>query len=288
MNRYFSFFLTAVLLLSLLTGCSTTPRPRAEERLQKYAPLPTEENCILRWQSNTFKLHPNRQYAVFNGMPVQLPAPPMYGEDKIYRVTPMTMRNIIDPLMTGKMEKRQVKRILIDPGHGGYDAGALGKISREKDLNLLLAKEIASSLQRMGFTVLMTRTKDRFLSLKERGGLVKKYKADLFISVHHNASKSNPQAAGIECFAHRIPRPADTLLASIVQQHLVLASGSVNRGVKFANFAVLRDNPVPAILIEAGFISNASEERSLADPNWRSRVGAAVADAVREYARKAQ
>ena len=285
MNKYLSFFLTAVLLLSLLTGCSTTPCPRAEERLQKYAPLPTEENCILRWKSNTFKLHPNRQYAVFNGVPVQLPAPPMYGEDKIYRVTPMTMRNIIDPLMTGKMEQHKVKRILIDPGHGGHDAGAIGKISKEKDLNFLLAKEIASALQRAGFTVVMTRTNDRFIPLKERAELVRKQKADLFISVHHNASKSNPNAAGIECFAHRFSRPEDTLLAFMVQHHLVLASGSVNRGIKFANFAVLRNNPVPSILIEAGFITNAAEERSLADPRWRSRAGAAVADAVRAYAR---
>lgn len=285
MKNFLSLILTVFFMALLMTGCTT--HPGADARLKKYAPVPTEENCLLKWQGNTFKIHPNRQYAVFNRMPVQLPAAPRFGTDKIYTVTPMTLRNIIDPLMTGAVPARQIKTILIDPGHGGRDTGALGKSSREKDLNFLLAREISTALQRMGFKVFMTRTKDVFIPLKARPAMVKKCQADLFISVHHNASKTNPLAAGAECFAPKAPTPADTLLAYTVQHHLVTASGSVNRGIKFANFAVFRNNPVPAILIEAGFITNVSEERSLTDTKWRSRVAGAVADAVREYAQKA-
>ena len=286
MNRCVSFFLTALTILILAAGCKT--HPAAEKRLARYAPAASEENCILTWQGNTFKLHPTRQYAVFNGMPIQLPAAPLYGEDKVYKVTPMTLKNIIDPLMTGSIPRRQIRRVLIDPGHGGNDMGAPGKISKEKDLNFLLAREIALALQKKGFQVAMTRTRDVFLPLRSRVDLVKKYKADLFISVHHNASKRNPAASGIECFAIRPPRSSDTVLAAMIQEQLIRDTGSVNRGVKFARFAVLRDNPVPAVLIEAGFMTNAAEEKRLVDPRHRKNVAAAVAGAVTAYARKSE
>ncbi|MBR7138868.1 MAG: N-acetylmuramoyl-L-alanine amidase [Lentisphaeria bacterium] len=284
MNKNIAFFLTVIAVIILGAGCKT--HPAAEKRLAKYAPAATEENCLLKWRNNTFKLHPNRQFAVFNGMPIQLPAAPLYGEDKVYKVTPMTLRNIIDPLMTGHIPPRQIRRILVDPGHGGNDMGAPGKISKEKDLNFLLAREIAFALQKKGFQVAMTRTRDVFLPLRSRVDLVKKYKADLFISVHHNASKRNPAASGIECFAFKTPRSEDTLLAVMIQESLIRHTGSVNRGVKFANFSVLRGNPVPAVLIEAGFVTNAAEEKRLVDPRWRRKAAAAVAGAVTSYARK--
>lgn len=284
MKNFSLLFLLILVSLLFTAGCSTTPK--ADRRLSKYAPVPTGESCILKWRGNIFKLHPNRQYALFNGIPVQLPAAPVYDSEKCYSVTPGTLKNIIDPLMTGRIPSRRIRRILIDPGHGGHDAGAVGRASKEKDLNYLLAQEIGIALQKQGFQVLLSRRKEKFLSLKARVDLVRKVKADLFISVHHNSSKRNPLAAGIECFAHRTPRPEDTLLAAMIQEQLIRATGSVNRGVKFANFAVLRNNPVPAVLIEAGFISNAAEEKRLIDPAWRRRAAQAVASAVYAYSRK--
>ena len=266
------------------TGCRSTPG--TDKSLRKYSPVATEENCILVWQKNSFKLHPNRQYAVFNGTPIQLPEAPRYSQEMIYSVTPGILKNIIDPLLTGRYPQRQITRILIDPGHGGNDTGALGKVSKEKDLNLLLAQEIAFALKKAGFRVFMTRTKDIFLPLKTRVAMVKKYNADLFISVHHNSSRRNLQACGIECFAFLTPRPEDTVLAARIQSQLISATGSVNRGVKFANFAVLRKNPVPSVLIEAGFISNAGEEKRLVDAAFRRNAAQAVAAAVRSYAGK--
>ena len=284
MKRAFFFFLLTAAFLISVTGCSSTPK--ADKRLQKYAPAASEDNCTLHWRGNVFKLHPNRQYAVFNGTPIQLPAAPHYSSDRIYTVTPGTLKNIIDPLMTGRYPRRSIRKILIDPGHGGHDAGAIGKLSKEKNLNFLLAKEIAFALQKAGFQVILSRSKDTFLTLKQRVALVRKVKADLFISVHHNSSKKNPLAAGIECFARRVPGPGDTVLACLIQQQLVSATGSINRGVKFANFAVLRNNPVPAVLIEAGFISNAAEEKRLVNANFRRSAANAVAAAVKSYARK--
>ena len=277
-------FILAAAAGLFLSGCRTAPK--ADRRLGKYAPEVSEECCLLFYKSNRFKLHPNRQYAVFNTTPIQLPAAPFYSSEKVYSVTPMTLRNIIDPLMTGVFPTQKIRRILIDPGHGGHDAGAVGRSSREKDLNFLLALEIRNELQKAGFQVIMTRNKDIFLTLPQRVAMVKKYGADLFISVHHNSSKKNPQAAGIECFAHRTPRPEDTMLAAMIQQELIRVTNRPNRGVKFANFAVLRNNPVPAVLIEAGFISNRAEEVLLNTPQWRKRAAYAVANAVRSYALK--
>ena len=160
-----------------LSGCRATPK--ADRRLEKYAPEATEECCLLFHKANRFKLHPNRQYAVFNTTPIQLPAAPLYDADKVYSVTPMTLRNIIDPLMTGVVSPKKIRRILIDPGHGGRDTGAAGKKSLEKELNLLLALEISKALSQAGFQVVMTRTKDIYLTLPQRAAMVKTQKADL-------------------------------------------------------------------------------------------------------------
>lgn len=281
MKSFARIFPAVLLTLCVITGC--TSAPKADRRLSKYAPLPTEESCLLRWNGNTFKLHPDRHYALYNRIPIQLPAAVQYGPEKTYRVTPGTLRNIIAPLLTGVYPRNSIQRILIDPGHGGHDAGALGKSSKEKDLNFLLAGEIAAALRRAGFQVILSRGNDTFLTLKQRVALVRKVKADLFISVHHNSSKKNLQASGIECFARRSPRPEDTVLAAMLQQELIHGTGSIDRGVKFANFAVLRNNPVPAVLIEAGFISNAAEEKNLNSPRWRQRAAQAVARAVMRF-----
>ena len=278
-----SFLWTGVLLC--LPGCRNAPS--AAPNLAAFSPVPTESCCLLSYGSNTFKLHPDRQYALFNATPVQLPAPALYGEERCYRVTPGTLKNIITPLMTGKVPARKIRRILIDPGHGGHDAGALGKASREKELNLLLASEIRAALNQAGFQTVMTRDRDVFIPLRDRVKLVKKYKADLFVSVHHNSSKIRPDASGIECFAYRSPRPEDTLLAASVQQALVRATGCVDRGVKFARLAVLRENPVPAVLIEAGFISNQTDEKFLTDPKWRQAAARAAAEGIAEFSRRA-
>ncbi len=271
--------------LLCLSGCRNAPS--AAPNLAPFSPVPTETCCLLSCGNNTFKLHPDKQYALFNATPVQLPAPAAYGKEKCYRVTPGTLKNIIAPLLTGKVSPRKIRRILIDPGHGGHDSGALGRTSREKELNLLLAAEIRAALNKAGFQTVMTREQDVFLPLRDRVKLVKKYQADLFVSVHHNSSKIRPDASGIECFAYRCPRPEDTLLAASVQQALVRTTKCADRGVKFARLAVLRENPAPAVLIEAGFISNQNDEKFLNDPKWRETAARAVAEGIAEFSRRA-
>jgi len=91
--------------------------------------------------------------------------------------------------------------IVLDPGHGGKDPGAVGKLgTREKDLNLAIAKKLAQKLERVGYRVLLTRERDEFVSLKERVDFANKHKADIFISIHNNASRENPRAVGFETY----------------------------------------------------------------------------------------
>jgi N-acetylmuramoyl-L-alanine amidase len=91
--------------------------------------------------------------------------------------------------------------IVLDPGHGGKDPGAVGKLgTREKDLNLAIAQKLAQRLERAGYRVLLTREKDEFVSLKERVDFANKNKADIFISIHNNASRENPRAVGFETY----------------------------------------------------------------------------------------
>ena len=280
--------LAAAAALCLTAGCRTAAAPRADEALAPFNPEPSEKHCVLALGNNTFTLHPDRQYALFNATPVQLPAPAACGPEKCYRVAPEHLKNIIEPLLTGNIAPRRISRILVDPGHGGRDKGAPGKTSLEKELNFLLAKEICNALEKKGFRTVMTRDGDVFIPLRDRVKLVERYKADLFISVHHNASKINPGASGIECFAHLTPRPEDTLLAAFVQRALIRGTNCHDRGIKFANLAVLRGNPVPAVLIEAGFISNPADEKFLNSEAWRQTAARAVAEGVALFARYAR
>ncbi|MEO0097995.1 MAG: N-acetylmuramoyl-L-alanine amidase [candidate division WOR-3 bacterium] len=97
--------------------------------------------------------------------------------------------------------KRERLLIVLDPGHGGKDPGAIGKLgTKEKDLNLDIAKRLAKKLRQLGYRVLLTRETDEFVSLGERVNFANKNKADLFISIHNNASRDNPRAIGFETY----------------------------------------------------------------------------------------
>lgn len=177
-----------------------------------------------------------------------------------------------------------IKTIVIDPGHGGKDSGALSAEQKikEKDLNLDLAFKLGSELQRYGFRVLYTRDDDSTVALGSRGG---KFPADLFISIHHNASK-NISASGVETYCLLSKDAFDRKIASAFQIACEMqraqshASGNYGRGVKFADFRVLRDAPCPAILFEAGFITNPDEEKRCVSADYRQTMAENLAKGI--------
>lgn len=174
-------------------------------------------------------------------------------------------------------------RLIIDPGHGGLDSGAVGPTGlKEKDVNLAVAKKLANYLLSVA-EVKLTRDCDRQLGsdentdLRARVNIAEDWQADYFISVHCNAGGSS--AKGVETYAYK-PGGKGEKLAKAIQAELVKATGLVDRGVKFANYYVLRKTSMPAVLVELAFISNPVEEKLLKDPAWQDKVARAIAQGV--------
>ena len=163
-------------------------------------------------------------------------------------------------------ESTAQKRIIIDVGHGGKDAGAIGIIKiQEKDIVLDIANAILKLNKELGkpLDIYLTRYKDTLISLSDRIRLAKILKADLFVSLHCNHS-DNPNARGIEVYASK--KQAKYSKESVfvgyqIEKMLCTAIGYESRGVKFANFQVLRETVgyCPSVLLELGFLSNKDE-----------------------------
>ena len=216
------------------------------------------------------------------------------------------------------------KTIVIDPGHGGKDPGALGRGAlEEKHIVLSISEKLREILTRKGYTVLMTRDTNRFIPLKERTAFAIQRKADLFLSIHANGSR-NSKAKGIETYYLSVAstdkasediaarenadsgysiQELEALLKGIiqesksedskrlarqVQQALVHATGAVDRGVKHARFVVLIGTNVPAILIETGFVSNPTEGRKLTTSAYQHKIATAIAQGIEKFLGKTE
>lgn len=169
-------------------------------------------------------------------------------------------------------------RICIDYGHGGQDPGAVYKGRKESDDNLALGKAVAAELRRHGVIVDETRTEDKTVSLAARSNLERKGSYDYFISFHRNAFKPE-QAKGVETYTYLNPGTKAKGLAEKIQAALV-GVGFINRGVKAANFHVLRETKAPAVLVEVGFIDNTGDNQLFDDK--RDEIVAGITKAILE------
>ncbi|WP_432355743.1 N-acetylmuramoyl-L-alanine amidase [Sporosarcina sp. A2] len=170
--------------------------------------------------------------------------------------------------------------IAIDPGHGGNDRGTTGtRGTDEKDLTLQTAELLAGKLKDAGATVVMTRNSDTYISLKKRPAIAQQEGADAFVSLHYDA---NPDRT-IEGFTTYYTQSNQLSFAQAVNDGL---SGSLdlnNRGTQAANFLVLRENRLPAVLIELGFLSNSSEERVLKSSYFREQASQGIYKGLLHY-----
>lgn len=178
-------------------------------------------------------------------------------------------------------------RIVIDPGHGGHDPGAIGPSGvREASAALLLAMHLYPLLAVPGHRPELTRWDDRYVTLGDRVEMGRG--AGVFVSLHFNAADT-PEARGTETLYY----PGSTSgreLAEEIQSRLIRALGTVDRGVKARkDLYVLRNTTCPAVLVEAAFVSHPDEER-LFDPRgelrWYRAAAAAIAEGVLEWARQ--
>ncbi len=170
-------------------------------------------------------------------------------------------------------------RIVIDPGHGGHDGGAIAPNGlSEKFINLSVSKYLAMYLRHGGATVKLTRSDDRFISLPGRAAIANNFKANRFVAIHQN-SAPNRRANGTETYFHK---PAAAKLSKNVQNELLKYLGHKNRGSRQAGFAVIRRTKMPGILTEASFISDPKEAAKLVSGTYRQRQALAIYRALQK------
>ncbi len=179
-------------------------------------------------------------------------------------------------------------KVCIDPGHGGKDPGAVGPTGlQEKIVTLAVAQKVAGILRGAGIDVILTRDTDKHLGstigadLSARAMVANQAGVGCFVSVHCN-SASDSNAQGTETFCYN-GATEGRKLAGLIQKHLVVALGRPDRGVKEANFAVLRETKMPAALVELAFISNPTEEGLLKNPQFQEKAALAIAQGVADY-----
>jgi N-acetylmuramoyl-L-alanine amidase len=204
-----------------------------------------------------------------------------------------------------------LRKIVLDPGHGGNDSGKTNdrlKIA-EKDLTLDTSRRLKKLLEAQGYEVLLTRADDRYVDLPARPAFARRARADLFISLHYNSVAARASGVtGVEVFtltpqhqystadsAHdddqgaRIALPGNahdhwnTVLGASIGRELLDDLKVPDRGLKRARWKVLTLGPCPAVLVESGYLSNDAEARKIATPAYRQRIAQAIAEGVRAY-----
>ena len=244
--------------------------------------------------------------AHINGVEIWLCYPVLARNGALY-LSRADVNGTLKPLLSPpRMHAGQrIKTVCLDPGHGGKDPGFRIGATEEQKHTLLLAQEVQRLLTQAGFKVTLTRTSDRFVELSDRAEWASRKKADVFISLHYNATPNARAVQGSEVYcltpagafstnaglgrgdSSVCPGnqwdPFNLLLAYHIQAALTHGLSVTDRGVRRARFAVLRDAKMPAVLVEAGFLSHPAEGRRIIDPNYRHQIAKAIVQALQEY-----
>lgn len=215
----------------------------------------------------------------------------------------------IDPSLRPELfaEPDRSTVVVLDPGHGGRDKGAVSpRKVFEKLMTYDIAKRVRTHLRKQGLRVEFTRNGDRYVGLSERCRKAAALGADLFISIHADSAGNNRAADGAGTFILSLPgrysthaygsgtppstsyagnrhNPANALLGLLLQQQIVKSTGQTDRGIKRARFQVLRDAPCPAALVETAFLSNPEEEAMVIAASGREKIARGIANGIIAY-----
>jgi len=221
-------------------------------------------------------------------------------------ISRMDLVKVLDPVMRPSRipSAGLVDTVVLDPGHGAQDNGAWGPYGFEKTYALDVAFRARQLLQAMGLKVFMTRSDDTFIPLEDRVRFANRNRNALFIAIHFNSGQA--AATGVETYTlaprgvpsmaadgpklsdynpcpDNINDPENIALACAMHASMVSATQMYDRGIKRARFVVIRDITIPGVLVEGGFLSNPSDARRIATPEYRQTLAAAIARAVRNY-----
>jgi len=342
-----ALFLSLALLLGGCASMSMTRLPEGSFRLEGANYLPLVDLCSkydIEWEWDSFtqtitlkkedniaKFLIDSPVVLINGELEIINPPARFYKGSL--VVPLIFKEkVIKELIKSKPTKTQgksfdykrykIKRVVIDPGHGGKDPGAIGNSGvKEKDINLDIARRLKELLEDKGIKAIMTRDRDTFVSLKKRIDITNRSSADFFISIHANANRSK-RLSGFEIYyfteeagdVRRAQLAAkrnssefndksmdqsskdlkvilwDMIYTENQAESIRLAKNvslvsskelsTDNRGLKLANFYVLKNSQIPSILIEVGYLSNPQEEKKIRDADYRQNIADMLAKAI--------
>ncbi|MFJ5759598.1 N-acetylmuramoyl-L-alanine amidase [Neobacillus sp. NPDC093182] len=191
--------------------------------------------------------------------------------------------------------------VFLDPGHGGSDPGATVGGYHEADLNFNVAKKVQALLLKQGYRVFMSRTADTYVELIDRPRMANELTADIFVSIHTNATAAEQTATnGVESYyyefdpnhpskingdMHNNPERIlkSVTLTNLIQENIISYTGANDRGTHGETFAVIREAAMPATLLEMGFINNFSERQNLFKDSYQNKLAKAIVDGIHEY-----
>src|SRR5207248_3399770 len=213
----------------------------------------------------------------------------------------------------GKIESRTAKSpavskpfavVVLDPGHGGQDSGAMCGGVLEKDLTLDVARRIDRLLEAEGIATAMTRLGDTYVSLADRAAFANRVRDCIFVSIHFNED-NRPVSTGVETYyaAHQLtpgsfvtswlpflwqalsesPNLESQSLAGFIQEALVARTRALDRGTKAKQFFVIANVTSPAVLVEGGFLTNKEDSSRLTSEDYREQLAAAISDGILRY-----
>lgn len=264
------------------------------------------KRTILRSGQRSLVVEANSKELYINGIKFLLSYPTAVSNGDIV-ISRMDLSKLIEPVLRPSRIKGAdgFGTVVLDPGHGGHDSGAIGAWGKEKDFVLDVGLRARNLLVSMGHKVVLTRTTDVFIPLERRAELANQNKDAIFISIHFNSSM-NKEASGIETFvlsprgvpsfAQDGPRVSDfqlcrgnardtenIALATAMHASMLRRLKLPDRGIKRARFLVIREAAIPGVLLEGGFLSNPRDSRMAASAAFRQQMALAIVDAVRNY-----
>jgi len=171
--------------------------------------------------------------------------------------------------------------VVIDPGHGGPDPGAIGIGGlQEKGIVLDIGQKVAAILEQQGVQAVITRSDDRDLDLEPRVQLAQRVNATVFVSIHANAiSLSRPDINGLETYYYQ----SGLNLARVIHQSVLEGTGVKDRNVRSSRFYVLRKTSMPSVLVEVGFVTGRDDAAKLSDAGYRNQMAKAIARGILRY-----
>ena len=268
---------------------------------------PDYNSIILRKDSNTLGMVIGREKSYVNGKIINSPTSPTllrgtvmiplrfvienFGENvgwndefkAVFVGTPPVLHR--ETAASNVSQSKDIKgSIMIDPGHGGWDPGAVYYGVYEKDINLQVAMKLKKMLEESGIKVYMTRTSDKYVNLYDRAEMANKLGVDLYVSIHHNAS-TNKYASGIMTLFYPSTIIKSSLsgqnLAEIIQDSLLNILKKNDLGeIPRKNLVVLRETKMPAVIAELGFMTNYQELLLLKQDKYQEKETLALYNGI--------